>query len=496
MAFFARAFFSQVLSAGAVSTIKGIMPTGYAPQRPGLARRSFQHSVQRVLATSLLLALAGCQGTGRAIERTLEGVTGTTDATLGPVLTAPAGAEPDIRVRIEKSVSSESIAGPDRVVVRLMPPAAGSPATMRTPVRITMNGGALVTTDSAGLSKTWQAGSSIEVLTSDGRADGTLLSQRETLRVGKGNYPGIVQVRPSEGGNTFDIIISMGIESYVPGVLTHELLPKWPRQTNEAQAIAARSYAMHERWRARADNRSYDVEDTTADQVFGGATRDPLPLEATRATRGMVVVQQNQIIRAYFSSTCGGRPASAAVAWPLENDTQFNRAPALQGKTRDHACQQATLSRWTVTRSTDDVSKRIKAWGERYNKDVRAIGRVRQVRVGEVNDAGRPNTFVVSDDSGKTYTLTAEELRMSLNYNAAGVSPVRFAPKDLANNTMILSGDMSVDVQGAQVRILGRGWGHGVGMCQWCAKGFADKGEDWRTMLKRFYPGAEVVRAF
>jgi stage II sporulation protein D len=453
----------------------------------------------------MLLGMSGlgsgvvsCQATGQAIERTLEGVTGTTTATIGPSIEMPMGAEPDIRVRIEKGVTRETIGGPDRVVVRVMPPAAGSPATMRSPIVVTMSNGALVTTDSAGIARTWNAGTALEVLVSDGRADGTVLSQRETLTVGKGRYPGIVQLRPRTGENlnAFDIIVSMGVESYVPGVLSHELLPKWPRQTNEVQAIAARSYALHERWRARREGRAFDVEDTIADQVFGGATRETLPLEATRSTRGMVLAQQGQIIRAYFSSTCGGRPASAAVAWPLEPDTQFNRTPALQGKTRDHACQQATLYRWSVERSTDDVSKRVKAWSQRYDHPARDIGRVRQVRVGEVNDAGRPNTFVLSDDSGKTYTMTAEELRMSLNYAVADLAPVRFAPRDLANNTTVLSGDISVDVVGTRVRILGRGWGHGVGMCQWCAKGFADRGEDWRTMLKRFYPEAEVVRGY
>jgi SpoIID/LytB domain protein len=482
------------------------MTTGYSamPTDAKLSqqqtRKTFLPRAMQLCAVSLVLLLAACQGTGQAIERTIEGVTGQTSATIGPTLKGPAGAEPDIRVRIEKSMTSEVVSGPDRVIVRLMHPAAGSPAIMRTPVKVTIASGSITTTDGGGVSKTWGAGNSVEILPSDGRADGTLISQRETMTVGQGKvlgrYPGIVQVRPSDGQQTFDVIVSMGIESYVPGVLSHELLPKWPRQTNEAQAIAARSYAMHERWRARAENRAYDVEDTTADQVFGGATRDPLPLEATRTTRGLVLVQQEQIIRAYFSSTCGGRPASAAVAWPLEADTQFNRTPSLQGSSRDHACQQATLYRWTVNRSVDDISKRIRAWGQRYDKPVRELGRVRQVRVGEVNDAGRPNTFVVSDDSGKTYTLTAEELRAGLNYNVSDLTPVRFAPRDLANNTTVLSGDISVDVQGTNVRILGRGWGHGVGMCQWCAKGFADKGEDWRTMLKRFYPGADVVRAY
>jgi len=70
----------------------------------------------------------------------------------------------------------------------------------------------------------------------------------------------------------------------------------------------------------------------------------------------------------------------------------------------------------------------------------------------------------------------------------------------------VYSGDMEVDVprafggnvavMGTTVTINGRGFGHGVGMCQYCAKGFAERGEDWRAMLTRFYPGARVVAAY
>jgi stage II sporulation protein D len=49
---------------------------------------------------------------------------------------------------------------------------------------------------------------------------------------------------------------------------------------------------------------------------------------------------------------------------------------------------------------------------------------------------------------------------------------------------------------GGQVVIRGRGFGHGVGMCQYCARAMAARGDDWREMVLRFYPGARVERAY
>jgi stage II sporulation protein D len=62
--------------------------------------------------------------------------------------------------------------------------------------------------------------------------------------------------------------------------------------------------------------------------------------------------------------------------------------------------------------------------------------------------------------------------------------------------TRVHSSDAEVEVWANQVKFHGRGWGHGVGMCQWCAKGFADLGWDWSRMLKEFYPGAVVAEAY
>jgi len=53
-----------------------------------------------------------------------------------------------------------------------------------------------------------------------------------------------------------------------------------------------------------------------------------------------------------------------------------------------------------------------------------------------------------------------------------------------------------MEVTPSGVVIRGRGFGHGVGMCQYCTKAMAERGDDWRAMVVRFYPGAEIVRTY
>jgi stage II sporulation protein D len=67
---------------------------------------------------------------------------------------------------------------------------------------------------------------------------------------------------------------------------------------------------------------------------------------------------------------------------------------------------------------------------------------------------------------------------------------------DIDRRTRVNSSDVDVRVKGSEAVILGRGFGHGVGMCQYCAKGFSERGEKWQTMVLRFYPGASIEKAY
>jgi stage II sporulation protein D len=392
--------------------------------------------------------------------------------------------EPDIRVRVRAGTSKVEVAGPTRLTVR---PATTDPGQralqVEGPITVVSGPEGVRVVDAQARPHVFPFATDVEILASD--------KGEASLRVGGVNYPGFLTIKPawSASPNSFDVLVTMPVESYLPGVLTHELFKDWPRQTFECQAVAARTYALHERARARAEGRAYDVEDTTADQVYGGATGAKVPNEAARATRGWVLTSDERLIRAYYSSTCGGRPNSASKVWQTGPGYEFNLLEPLQGRARQHYCQSARLYRWEVSRSDDDVNKRLRAWGKAFKHEVANLTRLRAVQVAERNKAERPVIFALTDQSGREYRLTSEELRMGLNQSVPGLTPI-------TNENRVNSGDLEMEIWASQVRIRGRGWGHGVGMCQWCAKGMADAGLDWRAMVRDFYPGAEVVKAY
>ena len=414
------------------------------------------------------------------------------DATPAPKHYAPVtfASEPDIRVRIAKAVTKKDIGGPASLLVR---PVTTSPAAksqvMKSPVTVTASAAGIVVADGAGARKTWPVGTDLEFLPSE-RAQGTN-EPSQSMKIDKQRYPGFFTVRQGskDASTRFDVIATMQIENYLPGVVTNELLKDWNNlQVNEVQAVCARTYALHERERARAERRPVDVENTTADQVYG-AYASSVATEAVRATRGMILTSEGRVLRAYFSSCCGGRPASAADVWPNTEQYVFNRAKPLQGKPRPFTCQPSPLYRWEVSRSDDDLNRRIKAWGIANQNEVAGMGRVRSVTVADRNDAQRPNRYKLTDDRGHEFILKAEELRMACNQTLSDLPPI-------TKENRVNSGDLEVEVWANQVRITGRGWGHGVGMCQWCAKGMAENGMDWHTMVQTFYPGIEIQKAY
>ncbi len=443
--------------------------------------RPFRLMLMNYTALAVLIAGAGLS----SCETVSSIAPGGSPGSAAPAPNVTFKTEPDIRVRIARQATQKKLSGPVKLMVR-QAGTTGKNVLMRTPLTITSSSTGISVVDGGGANQAWPAGSDVEVVADEG-TPAVPGSTPPPIRLDGARLPGFITIRPnwSDAANRFDVIATMPIESYLPGVVTGELLKDWPRQTNEAQAVAARTYALFERDRARSEGRAVDVESTTVDQVFGSATT-PLASDAVRATRGMVLTHKGKLLRAYFSSQCGGRPASAANVWP---DYPFNKVSPLQGQPRQSFCQKAPLYRWQVTRKDDDVTRRLRAWGRATHNKVADIGRLRSVEIAARNDADRPDRYRLMDERGDEYTLRAEELRMALNQPVPDLAPI-------TKENRVHSGDLEAEVWANQVRFTGRGWGHGVGMCQWCAKGMGDLGMDWTSMVKTFYPGVEIVKAY
>jgi stage II sporulation protein D len=323
---------------------------------------------------------------------------------------------------------------------------------------------------------------------------------------GSAPYPGRIWLVPRSelAAPAFDVIEHVGLEKYLVGVVAKELYPNWPKEAFKVQAVCARTYALHERSRGQLKRREYDVEGTTRDQAYAGATTNRTAIDAVNATRGVVLSYQGEVLRAYYSSTCGGRTASAADTWPTSVGYEYNLAPPIQAHERECLCQSSPTYRWTVTRSADDLARRIRAFGEANQQMVRQIAGIYGLEVLEAAPTGRPRLYKLIEPGGKWYRIKAEDLRVACNTPVSGLPAI-------TSKTRVNSGDVEFKVTrpaGSQrlsgqallaattVEISGRGFGHGVGMCQYCTRAMALRGDQWQKMLGVFYPGAEVVKAY
>lgn len=124
-------------------------------------------------------------------------------------------------------------------------------------------------------------------------------------------YHGTLLVRSD--GSHVSVVNSVTLDTYLRGVVPSESPSHWPLAALEAQAVAARSYAVSE----LRPSAFYDLLPTTSDQVYGGLAAENLRSDkAVYATLGQVLTYHGQVARTYYSSSSGGRTEAVEDAWP------------------------------------------------------------------------------------------------------------------------------------------------------------------------------------
>jgi stage II sporulation protein D len=286
-----------------------------------------------------------------------------------------------------------------------------------------------------------------------------------------------------------DIVEVLPVETYLIGVVGAELYKDWPLTAFQVQAVCARTYALHERARAAKLGRDFDLEATTYDQAYNGGVQLPVAMQAVEDTRGVVISWQGHLLRAYYSSTCGGRTASARDIWPTGPGYEFNLDAPIQSHHREAMCDASPRFRWDAVRDRAELTRRIIEWGKANGSPVAKMGLLVSVSVSDTNADGRPIKYSILDDQRRNYVIEAEGLRQACNTSAPGLP-------ELTKETKVYSSDFEFEGKANKITIHGRGFGHGVGMCQYCTKALAERGRHWREIVLGFYPGASLERAY
>lgn len=385
-----------------------------------------------------------------------------------PISTLPGASVPRVRVLLLDKQQNITLLASDQTAVRQSTDSAPKPLNLpsQTPVPVERTpDGWRVGEARFGPGELWLLPASPGALRVNGRA-----------------YRGQYRLVPTTEGR-FDVVNDVDVDGYLMGVLSKELLWNWHDEAYRAQAITARTYALYEA-RTSPVSPHFDLYPDERSQVYGGIDAETAKSRAAAAaTAGIVVAYgpagQERIFKAYFSACCGGIGQSAADA--------FGDAPTppLMDRNVGVRCNASPRFTWAaISIPKDEASRRIRTWAEARGRAERNITRIEAIDIGAVNPSGRPVRFVLTDDRGVRFNLRGEDLRYALNSGAPAGAKLYssfFKPVSEANDIRFIDG---------------HGFGHGVGLCQWCAEQQAGVGTPHETIVLTAFPGARLVRAY
>ena len=323
-------------------------------------------------------------------------------------------------------------------------------------------------------------------------------------------------------------INQLGIETYLPSVVGSEMPSKWPLAALQAQAVAARTYAL----RQRGSKGDFDVRATVSSQVYKGIESEtPSTLKAVATTRSLVLVHGGRLINAVFHSSSGGATEPSGEVWRTQLPYLVSVA--------DHD-DHSPVHRWNQRFDALELRRRFQETGGVNQLSVLATsstGRVRSARIqgprGSLVLTGRElrqrlglkSTMVrfsmlqgaaASDGvqrrmepdraepapqliglwrdsaSGLSVSPSALPSRSPAQPSLAGSPAPPAAPPPLPELLTSAAARGIAPVTAPVLEARGRGFGHGVGMSQWGAHGLALKGADFREILHHYYRGAQI----
>jgi stage II sporulation protein D len=254
------------------------------------------------------------------------------------------------------------------------------------------------------------------------------------------------------------ITVSLPVESYVERVVTSESGPSDSHQSLQALAIVARTFALHES-HGHAD---YDLCDSTHCQLLhwsGNPGRQRAAHAATLATAGETLWFHAARALAYFNKDCGGRTASPTEIWPRTHAVSYLPSQP------DRYCTNSDSREWASDLTRTELSAALASAG------VAAPG-WQHLTVDRRGESGRAVTLRLD-----ATLISAEAFQLAVG-QALGWS-------------RIPSTWFEVSPQGDHFLFHGRGWGHGVGLCQKGAAAMASQDRTTHQILQQYFPGAQ-----
>lgn len=263
-------------------------------------------------------------------------------------------------------------------------------------------------------------------------------------------------VRDADGA----IVSTVPLEAYLYSVVPREMPPSWPAAALAAQAVCARTYVLQR----SSPRRSYDLVPSEADQVYGGVESEtPAARAAVDGTARSVLRFGDGFAEALYSSCCGGHTESSSDAWGSAP------VPYLGGLVCPY-CTASPNYRW-------QREVQLSAIASAFASELAPYGALREVHPGPADASGRLRTVELRAERGSAF-VKGTLFRMRVGPRVIpSLLVTKLAPAEAPEH----------------VRIEGGGLGHGIGLCQWGARGMALEGASSGSILRFYFPGTTIA---
>ncbi|MGE5558521.1 MAG: SpoIID/LytB domain-containing protein [Bacillota bacterium] len=259
----------------------------------------------------------------------------------------------------------------------------------------------------------------------------------------------------------------MGIEQYITGVVAGEMEKGWPINAYAAQAILVRTFTME--FLAGGGSRKQHGADISTEveeaQAYNAAAITPEIRRAVKMTRGKVITSNRMYIKGWFSASCGGHTVPAKVGLAYKKPEPPYITPV--GCPEDRVTP-PPVKEWGATVTLDEIRAALMKMG-------RKVTAVTGIRPAGPKIYGRARDFEITIPGGKV-KVPAADLRVALG--ADKMRSIWFT---------------SFKTENGKVAMKGKGFGHGVGLCQWGAYAYAKSGRSPEQIIRHYYPKTRIM---
>lgn len=299
------------------------------------------------------------------------------------------------------------------------------------------------------------------------------------------------ELRIFSRGALCEVLNVLDLEKYLDGLVNSEFSSHWNEEAIQAQIVAARTYAYHQLQESKKHH--YDVDSTVRDQVYGGSIReDSRSSRLVAKTRGLVLMVQGrksiQPLKAFYHSTCAGKTELPERVWGA-------RFPGFRQPVICSFCAQSPAIRWELELPTSVIQEKFRQRALSHSGAVKLKSGPKNwknwVLQGDLTEIRVEEPVSESLELQRVSKLLTE-WRIGGQAVQLLVSGARF--RDWMGSSKFRSAAFEVSPPNAGRQgswyFRGRGYGHGVGMCQYGAKVMGEKGFRMANILKYYYPDA------